>query len=394
MFKKNKIIAIFGILFLWRVMLFVIAQLASELLPYKPSFPYATEILSTSKLPQFIYSWANFDGVHYLTIIEKGYIGTGLIQAFFPFFPFLIKSVEIFFQHPIYAGLTLSFISFFGAAYVLYLLSIQINVQNKFYWIFFGLLLYPSSLFFGAFYTEALFLFLVLHSFYRYHRKQWFLLSLTLIAATATRIVGIFLIPVLLYDYLKVNGVLDKNLFNKQNTVIATLKKHIWPIMAISSGCFGIGGYMLFLNAEFADPLYFFHVQTEFGGGRSEQLVLLPQVVWRWIKILHSSPLDILRYPIFLQEFLAGTIPFFVLFLMRKKVPHSWLHFSVLALILPTLTGSFSSMMRYTLVAFPIYFYIGEVGEKYPKTTIVLLFLSTIVLIFNTILFIQGYWVA
>src|SRR4030042_3666725 len=78
------------VFFTLRGLTLLAAIIGSRLLVFKNSFPYADSVL----LPygQFLlWSWANFDGVHYLLLAEKGY-AFGLTQAFFPVYPLLIKA--------------------------------------------------------------------------------------------------------------------------------------------------------------------------------------------------------------------------------------------------------------------------------------------------------------
>ena len=65
--------------------------------------------------------------------------------------------------------------------------------------------------------------------------------------------------------------------------------------------------------------------------------------------------------------------------------------FSWGAFLLPTFTGSFSSMPRYVMVCLPIYFLLAQLPKKWWLASISVM---TFLLIVNTILFIQGYWIA
>jgi hypothetical protein len=151
---------------------------------------------------------------------------------------------------------------------------------------------------------------------------------------------------------------------------------------------------MFFLYLNFHDPLYFVHVQSEFGAGRQETIILYPQVVWRYIKILLTArPFD-LRYFAYVQEFVAGTLGLVGLLVAVRKVRPSYSVFALSAFLLPTLTGTFSSMSRYLLICFPLYFLLTFLVQKWPKLGIVWMAVSTLLLVINTVLFIQGYWVA
>lgn len=100
-------------LIIWRLILFFDVYLASSYLPFRPRFPYSDVLLIPSKLPFWIWSFANFDGVHYLTIAKNGY-SAQFTQVFFPFYPFIIGFIsKIFpFLNEIVVGLCISSISF------------------------------------------------------------------------------------------------------------------------------------------------------------------------------------------------------------------------------------------------------------------------------------------
>jgi hypothetical protein len=164
--------------------------------------------------------------------------------------------------------------------------------------------------------------------------------------------------------------------------------------LIISIGALGLIFYMMYLSARFDDPLYFLHVQAEFGGGRQENLVLLPQVVWRYLKILwYYRPIG-LSYLVFAQEFLMTVGVFVGLLLSLRYIRFSYVLFALMAFLLPTLTGTFSSMPRYVLVCFPITMLLVIFLQNRRWAKVIYLVGSGILLILNTLLFIQGYWVA
>jgi hypothetical protein len=160
---------------------------------------------------------------------------------------------------------------------------------------------------------------------------------------------------------------------------------------------------MAYLQLEFSDPLYFLTVQSEFGAGRQSQLITLPQVVWRYLKILWTTrPFD-LKYFIYVQEFVLSLGAGLALLAMAYR---SWrqranskqlliwipyLLFAGIAYALPTLTGNFSSMPRYLLACFVLFIYIGQWRWPY---FFLYLTISGLLLIINLLLFTQGYWVA
>jgi hypothetical protein len=400
MLSKNEFKKITSLFIIWRGFLFLVSYLANFFISYRPSFPYAAQ-LAEYNLPQWLYSWANFDGVHYLTIINKGYFGTGLIQAFFPLYPLSIKYLN-FINNPLITGLLISTILSYLLFLSFYLFS-KTFFKNNHWQNLLIFILFPTSFFFGAFYTESLFFILVLQTFIQAHRKNWLWAGILASLASATKVIGIILVPALLIEYFLENQTLTQFINNliknkSRKKLISSLRnkinlKSIRPIFLITIGSIGLFSYMSYLWYRFDDPLYFFHVQSEFGGGRQESLVLYPQVIFRYIKIiLTARPFD-LKYFSYIQEFISGTLGLLMILIASKKIKISHLIFVLGAFFVPTLTGTFSSMGRYILVCWPLFFVIGNF-LKNKKIYYLYLVLSTLLLVFNTILFIQGYWVA
>lgn len=404
--KRSIVLAVMGLILVWRLLLFFMSFIAPLLIKYQPSFPYAAELLPEYGLPQWIYSWANFDGVHYLTIAEKGYIGTGLIQAFFPTYPLLVIFVNQVIGNTILSGLLISNIGLLLLGVIFFKLVAK-HYSDKVAW--FALvswLLFPTSFYFGAVYSESIFLCLVIGTFYASSLRQWWLAGLLAALASATRVVGVFLVPALLWEALNVSLLIDKIIRSKEQSVVKKLSKfsqllwcevcgHKKAIIAVMIGLSGLICYMIFLWGEFDDPFYFFHVQAEFGAGRQEQLILLPQTLWRGLKILMTVPISF-AWLTYAQEFFLTIVALFIigwLWWQEQRIKHAWLIFTTLAILLPTVTGSLSSMPRYLLAAFPIFIWLGlKINEQIHWRWTWLI--SGILLIINTVLFIQGVWIA
>ena len=108
---------------IWRFLDFIIAFISPRFIPYLGHFSYATDLLK-SKLPQFIYSWANFDGMFMLRISQKGY--QEFEQAFFPFYPLVIRSIyQLTRLDRILIGLFISNLSF-----LIGLVSFRLKICN------------------------------------------------------------------------------------------------------------------------------------------------------------------------------------------------------------------------------------------------------------------------
>jgi len=148
------------------------------------------------------------------------------------------------------------------------------------------------------------------------------------------------------------------------------------------------------LWVKFEDPFLFAHVQSGFGAGRETgKLVLLYQVIWRYVKMIFTVDKN---NPIYFTVWLEMLASLYAIGLLIwgyiKKVRPSYLLFSFLSFLLPTLTGTFSSMPRYILVLFPIYIVLATIKNKYVRYLI--LSIHFILLFICTMLFTRGYWIA
>ncbi len=371
---------------IWRTSVFLIAFLSIYFLPtFAARFPYSDRVLEITHLPYWIWGWGNFDGVHYLRIAQDGYLAQ-YSQAFFPLFPITIRLFSFIFPRVLnldtniftdpayfYSGLILSNTFFLVALLILYkLLRLDFKKDVSFLSIV-CLLVFPTSFFFGAIYTESLFLLLVVSSIYLIRRGHFFWVAIVISLATATRITGVLLIPLYLIEAFR-----SKNNLN-----------FLWSLVTP----LGLVAYMYYLKVYFNNPLYFLTSQPVFGAGRSaNEIILLPQVVYRYLKIFLST--NILSLPFFnaLLEFMFTLIPLIVLLFFVKKMRFSYWFFSISTLLLGTLTGTFSSMPRYVLSSIILLLpYIIIRFRSYAKPAILTSALLGIVLV---MFFIRGYWIS
>ena len=413
-FKNNREILIFLLFafFAWRVWLQVFLWLGWFVLPLK-------EILLGGGDKFFtrpgLWAWANFDGEHYLAIAHHGY--GNFEQAFFPFYPWLIKTLVFPFKQSLFAlllsGLFISHLSFIIALFLFYLL-IRFDYDKKIaQTAIFFLLLFPTSFFFGAVYTESLFLALILGSFYAARRGKWWIAGILGALASGTRLVGIFLLPALLVEWIQQDklknkqslllrnqiskikimyqNVKRKNIFEFYTVILhfAFLIFNLLPILLMS---LGLLYYMRFLSINYQDPLMFLHVQPVFGAQRvADKIILLYQVFWRYFKMIATTKIDPLYFTVWLELLSAALFLGLLVFAYLKKIRLSYLIFAVLAYITPTLTGTFSSMPRYVLVLFPCFIAMALIKNRIMK--ILLFTFYFLLLVVSTIFFTRGYWI-
>lgn len=380
--KDKKIINfILKVFLVWRFALFVFAYLGQKLLPFKHSFPYVKEVLQPFG-SQLLWSWANFDGVHYLGIAQKGYFAQ-YTQAFFPGYPLLVKYLNLIIGNYLVAGLLISNLSFIIALYFLYRLVILDYSKAVAKKTILLLVLFPTSFFFGAYYSESLFLLLLLISFYSIRKNQSLTAGIGGFLAAIVRFFGILLLPVFLYEWY------EKTRKKKEAFTPRNFKNLVFLLLPL----LGLGLYMRYLAVNFSDPFYFAHAQPAFGASRSvDKAVLLYQVFYRYIKMMFTFQAGQLMYYTVLLELLSALLFGGLLILgYLKKIRMSYLIYAVPTYLIPTLTGTFSSMPRYVLILFPCFITLALIEKKWVKNIATIVF--ALLLAFSTILFTRGYWV-
>ena len=362
--QKRDFLFILKSFFAWKALTLLAAFIGLNYLPLFSNNFLAGRIENYLKNPLF-WGWANFDGEHYLSIAIYGY--KNLQQAFFPLYPFMIRlfSFSADLITNIWVGIIISNCAFLGSLFLFWKI-IKLDFSSKVAKLsIIALLVFPTSFYFGAVYTESLFLFLSLLVFYLYRTNRYFWSGLIGILMTLTRINGVFVLLMILVD------VLTRKMFFKMS-LISKLKN------------------------KASDPFIFYKMQDIFGDQRKTGIILLPQVFVRYIKIFVLSKMQLAMFQTTLLEFLIAILfTFLPIYAFLKKFNPSYVTYIVLVFLTFSSFGSFSSIPRYVLLVFPAFMVLGAILQKFPKTIQVFYFLlSTIWLIINTALFIRGYWIA
>jgi hypothetical protein len=152
---------------------------------------------------------------------------------------------------------------------------------------------------------------------------------------------------------------------------------------------------MAYLQSSVGDAIAFYTLQLIVGEQRQRGIVLIPQVIYRYVKILVTSDLTPL-YTTVILELTTGILFFFLPIIgFFKKIRLSYLFFAFFGYFLTTIQGSFSSIPRYVLVLFPSFIILALMIKTLPKPVIYLLgVISFLLLLIETAFFVRGYWVA
>lgn len=378
------IIPIFAIFFLWRIFLFLPLFVAQKI-PYRSGYDYTniwkfTKQYEPVKSP-FLYPWANFDGVYYLYIAGSGYTKDN--SGFFPLYPITISIASSVLRGAKTFGALQFFIAFFLANSFLFLnlvvlykllrldYSHKISISALLF-----LLIFPASFFLGAIYSESLFLLLSALSFYFARKKQWLEACIFASLLTATRFVGIAILPALFYEFYS-----QEKTFKKINLL---------PLFFIPIGLFS---YAWFNLQQWKNPLNFLYAHTNLGNGRVASIILFPQTIFRYLKILLSTSFYQYEWWIALLEFFTFFLISYLLFLVwRDKIRRSYFIFAFFSFLIPVSSGTFSAVIRYSVILFPIFIALALLKNKVFK--FMYIFVSIILLFILLVLFSRGFFVA
>jgi len=334
----------------------------------------------------FLRALGQFDAQWYLKIAEKGYpenpqlipnvnkdINSGLSYAFFPLYPLLlslfntvINNIELTAFAVTNVLLLINFISLYYVVSQLY----SEHIARKTVFLFF---LFPFSIFFRSYFTEGLFLFLLIWFSYFLIQRQWFYSACFLSLLFVTRPNGLFLAPLFLFfasqEYKK-NRIRLSSFF--QLGTIAIFPFFLW---------------LWFCFYYTSDPFYWFSIQSnwynfqQFSFPLTNNLQTIFQFFSLPLHAFHKSKIEVLTI------LTAGAL----LFYSRKKIkPELW-WISLLFWAVPLIFKDTMSFSRYQIISFPLFIYLATALKGLSYKLVILVFLFY--LFFTSLFFVNWYWV-
>ncbi|KKU56782.1 hypothetical protein A2576_00530 [Candidatus Amesbacteria bacterium RIFOXYD1_FULL_47_9] len=372
---------------LWQLVIILITAAAFTLLPLRTTFIGGSDQASRVDPQPYIrnpllYSRANFDGIHYVDVARKGY---GYAQqAFFPLYPRLINILSKYIHPPALAGILISLASFLvGLIYFARLIRLDYSPKVAF-WTIVALLVFPTSFFISAVYTEGLFFLQVILAFYFARTGRWWAASIIGMSASYTRFAGVFLFPALILEW-----------WHQRSHPESRKKPGISDLLCLAFIPLGLVIFMHYLYHTTGDLLAFIHVQKLFQQGRGDKIIMIYQVYWRYLKMIFTVNRSDPLYLTILLEFFSAILftVTSVVSLIKQRASYSL--FNVLNFITPTLSGTFTSVPRYVLLCFPSFLLFGQWLSLASGTYRRLYIAASLGLfILFLMLFVRGYWVA
>ena len=357
-----------------RIPLVFIAEIAAVVIGQRPGVHFAA-----SQNP-LLAVWGRWDAEHYIAIANDGYSGTE--PAFFPLYPLLIHLVGAVTGSKLVAGLLIAnAANFLGLLYLYKLVEHEYNrhvAQHATFYI----AIFPTAIFFSAVYSESLFLFLTVASFYYLRERRWLRAGVFGFFAAMTRSEGVLLaIPFLIeWAIAAREGGAEFFRYAADNLVK--------PFVAMCLVPLGLGCYMAYLWVLSGDPLLFSHVQKHWGRHFAPPWVSF-QHSWHIITTSHAQQSVSTQ----IQELAFTVLMITVLLIGFRRLRLSYSVYMALSILVPISTSSLMSMPRFALVLFPMFALFALWGGRPSFNNIYVAFSLPLLGLF-TVLFADWYWVA
>lgn len=357
-----------------RIALFLVADVGARML-LKGRFSGALAI------------WHRMDAIWYTDIAAKGYNYSPVGQSrvnFFPLYPLSIRVV-----HPlvawashtdtyVLAGTVVSWIAFAVACVLLYRLTCDRFGPATAYGAVLLLSTFPFSFYFGAVFSESLYLALVLAAFLGIERRWWWVAGVAALLASAERppglIVGACVVLAYALDWLRSRHPLR------------------WDVLALALTPLGTVAFATYCWVRFHDPLAYAKTSSAgWHGGRLQDGGLL--MVWQsvrhpggWIHSLYPPLILAGIYVILLFIFLLSLIP------IGRLLGAPYVLFAFASAVAPVLTyASVGSTGRYLSVVFPTFIVAAYALRRWPSLREAVVITSVAFLGVFTLLFVIGY---
>ena len=350
-----------SITLLWRLGLEVINQTIIPLMTPGPGIQVPGTVLAPG-VRSGLLRWASaWDAAWYTTITQHGYVIVNHFKsyesiAFFPLFPYTVRVISSFVPLPYRAvGLALNVLFTSLAVYFLYqltkLMAQEAGLKSqatKLSKVSVALLLLnPSVFFFAAYYADALLVMLVTASIYYGYKNTFIVAACCAGLATATKSIGLVLLPTLLILYWIRSG----------ENLGGLLRKHLPKLVAM--GVLSVGGlltYMAYLWMRFGDPLIFLKIEKYWNRNVSGFFLNNIWGIWysKIFNIHYFGSISDYMYSLFIMAIPVAILVFAIYVIIRHQLRFSWLAvMCVTTLLLPISTGLLLSLNRYVLLLTP-----------------------------------------
>ncbi|NWG06350.1 MAG: hypothetical protein HXY35_06645 [Chloroflexi bacterium] len=337
------------------------SQTSEDIFPYLGMPPERNVLLSL---------WQRFDANWYLKIAARGYEGSDGSTVYFPVYPILIGILSFVFP-PMFAAMLISNLSLIGVLVLMYRLISGLADESTTRRALVYFLIFPTSFFLTAAYTESLFLLFALGSLYAASCRHWAWAVMWGTFAALTRLQGVLLVIPLAYMLWRESRGVPLKKMMMRALLLTCIPAGTLAFLAFANLSL-INTYRETLHAKFVLPWDNIRAATSLlmrgGGGIVDALNLIVTL-----------------------GLLAMT------YFVWRKLPLEYALFSLLMLVAPmfrmTTTQPLVSMSRYALAVFPVFIVLGMWGGKRWVNRVVV-YTSLLLQLYLSAQFILWGWVA
>ena len=362
-----------------RIVLTIIGVLSIFYFPSARRIFHITDLQYHTAQPAVLEMWARWDSEWYLLIADHGYdsypyfkdFGHGKYLPqntanFFPCYPLLIRFVGHLVRNNVLAGVVISNISALFFLYFLYKLGCKwFDDESAFRGSLFCLL-FPTSFFLSAVYSESLFLAALLGCFYFLEEKRILPAVVACSIAVMTRPQAVLAAPALIW-------LAGQKMEERRLGVCSAMTAAV---------AIPFCGHLWFLQETFGSYHWIFGGQDYFRGGFHYPLYALVRFAQSQIAIhgQHNSLID----------FSFACFSLLLLVLSVRKIPGPYYLYSIIIILFP-LSSSLFSFSRLCLVNFPLFLYLGH--RLTGRFAFLVQVSFAMLLAFFMAAFANGYWV-
>jgi Gpi18-like mannosyltransferase len=343
-----------------RVTLVLVAWLALQSFQDLPVKPGTWEIKANGEIGKvttrlsadvypFVNMWSRWDAGWYQSIAEQGYQFVPKQRsstAFFPLYPLLMRAVHVVSPSVSAAswflsGIIVSNMAFLVALYYVVLLfriddDDATAIRAALY-----LLVFPTTLFFSAVYSESVFLAVTVATFYYARKEKWWIAGLLGGAATLARSPGVLLFAPLFLEYLM-----------QRRFQWRAIRLNIVALAIIPAA---LAAQMWYWAWRFGNMMATQDAQSAWGGG------------WGSLTPPWKPVIRFLTQPFIFNDTVnfSFTLVFVVLTVVAcLKLRPSYGLYAASCLLFVTSWGTFESLPRYVLVIFPAFLVLARLGRN------------------------------
>ena len=326
--------------------------------------------------------WVRWDSAHLIELARAGY-GSGNTSpgegwGFFPLYSLLMRGmVEATFlpvteQNLALAGLVIANLCFIALVALTARWSADLFGDDAARMTILLLCLSPFSYFFSAAYTESLFMLLVVATLMLANSNRWFAAGAVAGLATATRLVGLALIPALLYLAWK-----------RKISLIET-------VTCIGLSAYGVLAFGMYSAFRTGNPFQYFDAQANWGDWGDH--------VGDYIRLFVTQPREALggdpRHLVIMLNVLLLIVALAWLPAVWRRLDSATALYTTLIVVVQG-AMTWVSLGRYLLPAIGVYLVAGRwlaESRRSPWTRDSVVAIGTIALTTLLILFAHGFW--